>query len=115
MIEVIFNFIVENWKVILFLILLLIDVIIDFIRGSKMQTSVLLALVTKLPEFILEAEKTGASGTVKYTKVFGLAVDYLASLTGLSTSKVCAKYSKFIDGEIENILSTPEKKGNKNA
>lgn len=113
MLDLIFEFILENWKVIVFLLLLLCDVVVAIISGNKGKANILFSLVLKLPEFINAAEKEFKDGSLKYTKVFSLAVDYLASLTGLSQSKVCAKYSMLIDTAIENILSTPEKKGNR--
>jgi len=111
MLDVIFDFILKNWKVILFLLLLLIDVIIALVSGNKGKSNILFSLLLKLPEFINLAEKEFKDGRLKYTKVFSLCIDYLTSLTGFNESKVCAKYSKLIDNAIESILSTPEKKG----
>lgn len=113
MLDLIFNFILENWKVIVFLLLLLIDVIVAIVTGNKSKSSVLCSLLIKLPEFINAAEKEFKDGRLKYTKVFSLCLTYLASLTGLSETKVCARYQRLIDNAIENILSTPEKKGDR--
>lgn len=113
MLDLIYDFILENWKVIIFLVLLLVDVIISLISGNKGKSNILFSLILKLPEFINLAEKEFKDGMLKYTKVFSLCIEYLTLLTGLNESKVCARYSKLIDNAIESILSTPEKKGDK--
>lgn len=111
MLEKVFNFIVDNYKMLLLILYFIVNVIITMVSKSKDKAKVLLALIQYLPKLIADAELTGKKGSEKYTQVFSQAVEYLASLTGLNQSKVCAKYANLIDSAIENILAAPAKKG----
>ena len=111
MLEKVINFCLIYWKEILLTIYFIVNVIITMISKSKDKAKILLALFQYLPKLISDAEIPGKKGSEKYTQVFSSAIEYLVSLTGLSESKVCAKYAKIIDSAIENILATPAKKG----
>lgn len=111
MLEKVFDFIVDNYKMLLLILYFIVNVIITIVCKSKDKAKVLLALIQYLPKLIIDAELSGKKGSEKYTQVFSQAVDYLVSLTGLNQSKVCAKYANLIDSAIENILAAPAKKG----
>ena len=111
MLEKVLNFIVENYKMILLILYFIVNIIITMVCKSKDKGKVLCALLQYLPKLIIDAELTGKKGSEKYAQVFSSAVEYIASLTGLNQSKVCAKYANLIDSAIENILAAPAKKG----
>lgn len=68
-------------------------------------------LLTVLPGYIREAESKYSEGTDKYVYVFNLCIEFLNLLTGDSKQRVIETYTTKINAAIENILSTPQKKG----
>lgn len=111
MIEDIINYCKDNISMIVVLLLQIIVFIGSLVNSKNGNSTVLLSLMENLPVFISEAEDSGANGTQKFTLVFSRSVVYLASLLGISEQKVVCKYATLISTAIENILSTPEKKG----
>lgn len=99
---------------IIFIIVFLVLVIALLIlfRLSCKSSKVFVALFTKLPDFINEAEQMGfTAGDNKLQYVLQQSLAYLIVLTGKSAKKIVSQYSSLVSSTIESILSTPQKKG----
>lgn len=107
----ILQFLENHWfeilKVLVAVVTLLILIFKKKVKVEDFFTGYLLAL----PGFINEAEELGLSGEAKYLKVFSRSINYLMSVSGKSLEEVTALYAKRINDSIEDILSTPQKKG----
>lgn len=95
-------------------IMLLLVVISFFRKKTKIVDNTLVDILTNLPGYINEAERTGLDGNKKLVYVFTKSVNTLMSLTGLESGTVIDKYGTIINDAIESILSTPTKKGDNN-
>lgn len=106
------KFIVDNWEIFSLIFTVLIEVtvfcIIRIRKKSKVDFS---EIVANIPQFIAMAEEiVGAgSGSVKNTYVTSM-VSQLMLQGGYSLKEVNSK-TDYIKECIENILSTPQKKG----
>lgn len=101
----------NHWQLLVTIGLNLISILILLIKKKVKIVDYLTGLLSILPSYINEAENTGKSGSEKYALVFSKCINYLVEVTGKTSEKVIWQYSKAIDTSIENILSTPEKKG----
>lgn len=96
-------------------LIFLITLIIDSIKGRSGLCKSMFSLLEHLPSFIIDAENRGfVDGSSKFKYVFQLSVIYLSTLVNKDIDSVVNSYGEFITNSIENILSTPEKKGETN-
>lgn len=84
--------------------------IVSIVKGNKSLAPILSVLI-KLPQLIKDAEEHGGTGVNKYSIVFASAIKLLCALSKESEKKIISKYGFLIDSSIEDILSTPTKKG----
>lgn len=112
--EVVLDFIVKYWKYILFACFGLIEIILLIVSLCKkkvvLKTDLFARMFSALPGWIIEAEKTGEVGTDKLVQVLRKCLDFLHDETGLSVNSLYRLYGLQIMLQIEDILSTPQKK-----
>lgn len=111
--ENILDFIVNNWKVLVFACCFLVEIILIIISLFKKRVKVaddISSVLLQLPQFINDAESSGLSGSDKLALVFRKCLELLEISSGLSVSTLMAKYGDLILDSIEAILSTPKKK-----
>ena len=112
--EIIWNFLVENWRVFVpILVELIVFIVLLCKKKVKITDTTIMSLLVKLPEFINLAEKTYSDGSRKYEMVVKLSLNYLGSICGLDEQATFKKYYDVVDGLIEAYLSTPQKKEKK--
>lgn len=110
------NFLRDNWKVILEVLLLVISfMIIVFRKKTKIiiPDSVLSELYANLPNWIDQAEELvgPGKGDRKLQEVLKKALYFLCNEIGIAMADIPASLSSHIIEQIEAILSTPQKKG----
>lgn len=102
------DFILENWKVLLAILLSLANVIICLFRKKvKIVDSIRESILDRLPLFISSAENLLSSGSDKKIFVMEQVKEFLRVHFGVAFEP----YSDFTELAIEKILCTPEKKG----
>ena len=107
--DVVKNFIVENWQMCLMIILALANLLVAMFRKrTKVFDSVKEFITKNLPVLILEAEKLFNDGSLKKQYV----IEHMSALLANSFPLVKVEaYQKFIGDLIELFLSLPTKKG----
>lgn len=109
------DFLYAHWKAIVLLIVALIEVIASFVVIIKLPKNKVLTafkeIVIRLPEFVNEAESLMVGANRKKMFVIKRCFSVLASFTGFSDEKIEKLYFDDISKLIEDILSTPQKKG----
>lgn len=95
------------------LVLLIAVTLITIFKKKVKVSDVFTQVLLVLPSFISLAESQFTDGPSKYSFVFNKCVELLMSLTHQDQEKVIDQYTALIDKAIENILSTPQKKGGK--
>lgn len=87
-------------------------ILITLLRKKvKIVDDIYTMVLTVLPGYIAYAEKLYLDGRSKYGYVFNKCIEFLVLLTNESSEEIIKKYATKIDVAIENILSTPQKKG----
>lgn len=103
----IFNFLRENWQVIASVITLIISVVVAIIRKKPVDT-IFSAIFKCSLEAVKEAENTGLKGLEKLRYCVGLVEACLkANYPNINP----ISYYGYIVDVIEDILTTPQKKG----
>lgn len=92
-------------------VITLIVTIITMCKKRVKVDNALTAVLSKLPDLINLAENTGLDGKTKFALVFSKAIKLLADTTGKDEDTCINSYGTDINLAIENILSTPTKKG----
>ena len=108
------EFLKDNWQNMTILLISVITLLVGLFRKKAKITiplAVLDDIVVKIPEYIIAAESSELKGSEKLQFVVNKCVDLLVAKLGCSRSVALSYYSDFIIGYIENILSTPTKKG----
>lgn len=109
------DFIVQNWLVIVLVFASCCEVLASIVVIAKTPKNKVLAafkeIVLKLPQFVNEAESLLVGANKKKMFVVKRCFSVLASYTGFSDSKIEKLYFDDISKLIEDILSTPQKKG----
>lgn len=108
------EFLIEYKDYILIALAVLFNLILFFISlfvKKKPIDNDLTSLLEVLPDWIKEAEQALTDGKEKYTFVFNRAVKFLMALKDKRFENIVFDYGVLIDNSIENILSTPKKKG----
>lgn len=111
--DVFLKFVCDHSHVIIESVLTIIVLFVTIFKKKVKINDVFQSVLMVLPEYISLAEKEFKDGSEKYSFVFGKCVQLLMNLTHLSSSKVLDQYTAMIDSAIENILTTPQKKGGK--
>lgn len=108
------DFIVENYELILKIIMILLEVFAFLVLVFKKHKSSapLDSVISALPTIICEVEKCigAGNGAIKKEEVMNIALDLYQRYTGIllkSDSFIANQISK----AIEDILSAPQKKG----
>ena len=109
------EFFVQNWYYIAVLLIAICNMILLICKKNKVvqEDSLFTKLLEILPAMIRRAEDTGLDGANKLVFVVDTAISWLADYTGKNTACIRATYQERVITAIENILSTPEKKGDK--
>jgi len=109
------QFCTQYWEYIvagvLYLVLLIVSI---FKKKIKVVDNQLTAILVRLPDIILEAEKqfpASGSGVTKFQFVLQVALKMICAESDLSIEEATKKYSSKLTSAIEDILSTPTKKG----
>ena len=103
-----FDFIAENWKILLAIGLAIANLLVCIFRKKvKVVDSIREFILDHLPMFISSAEKLFSKGSDKKRFV----LDSINQLLKINFSVGIEDYIDFVDLAIEKILSTPEKKG----
>ncbi len=114
------DFIKENWRLIIDIISCIVVVVFFFIRKKpiKIVDSVKACIIDKLPEVINAVENykdvfdplRKLSGEEKLTMALSILKTYLVDELGLKEEDL-PLYTSWLVQHIEDILSTPQKKG----
>lgn len=105
------DFIIQNWKLIICIVLIIIDIILTIVfKKTKVTDNVLTFIMSLLPTLINKVESPG-NGEEKCLAVVTWCVSLLQERFGFTTEQANAYIPK-IKEFIEKILSTPQKKGN---
>lgn len=108
--EQIFTWCLNHWQLLLQLVISIVTFVILLFQKKVKVEDAMAGLLISLPDYIKDAEKSGATGTQKFVIVFQKCLTYLSFATGDSLDVVSACYATQINEAIENILSTPQKK-----
>lgn len=92
-------------------IVILFNVIIFIINNKKKLNYILWKCLSRLPELIASSELVGGTGEMKFSRVFAAVLDDLCASLDIGQKEAVTKYGSIINSQIENILSTPQKKG----
>lgn len=116
------KFIVDNWKIILEVILLILSVVLFILKKKpvKVVDSVKTFIVRALPTFINSAEKyvdvfeptRKITGEEKMRMVLHDCYTFMIDELGVPQEDLCI-YTSWLREAIEDILDTPQKKGEK--
>lgn len=113
MIKDVFEFILENWRFFSVIFLILCSLFLHiFKKKVKVVDDIVLDIISKLPVLISKAENRYPSGNgqLKKVQVLDAALMIYKNLTGVALT-YDSEIAIQIDKAIENILNTPQKKG----
>lgn len=114
--EAFVEFLRENWRFLVELLCLVLSIILLLLKKKNkvvISSSVISDVLVNLPAYIEHAEEKYGSGhgNEKLKFVMSEAIKFLEIETGLSTADILRSYGETLILNIENILSTPQKKG----
>lgn len=92
-------------------VVILFNIIIFVINNKKSLNIILWKCLARLPELISSSELLGGTGEMKFSRVFAAILDDLCTSLNIDEKVAVTKYGSIINSQIENILSTPQKKG----
>ena len=109
------EFLLAYWKLITLVLLIIVNIIINLVRRPKVIDTIIDTINSYVPTAINDAEKAigSGNGSSKLNYAVNNVISYLEFRFNLSHS-VLERYKKYIVVAIENVLSTPQKKGEKN-
>lgn len=108
------QFLFAHWIAIVLIFTAVLEVIASLVviiktpKNKRLQK--LLAMSSRIPEFINQAEALIVGASEKKVFVIKRCINYLADALGLSTEKIEKLYLTDISEAIEDVLSTPQKK-----
>lgn len=105
------SFLRRNWKWFLPLCVDLVVFLVLLLKKKVKVVDVFSMVLTKLPVFINRAEELYSNGDDKLKYVLSCAVSLLAAENGSNVTDILEKYGDLLINAIEEILSTPHKKG----
>lgn len=111
----ILDFLVSHWKLIALAVLVILDAVLIILnrrKPVKVYDGIHTAICSVLPQLIKDAESSYCSGhgSEKLSMVKELIFNYLCAVYGMKMEEAI-QYDDFITRQIEEILSTPQKKG----
>lgn len=115
--EAAIEFLRENWKFLVEILVPILSMLILLIFKKRAKINIpdatLSGMFAALPLWIQDAETTigAGKGDQKLKFVLTQAVNYLAKALGVSTGEILRCYGSQLLIDIENILATPQKKG----
>ena len=109
--EIIKNFIVEHWKELTEIVLILATFLVALLKKTKVENPAIIALIDELlPGVIKLCEDQIGEGNGEQKKKVCIET-MLKTLSETFADIKVKKYRKYIGERIELILSTPQKKG----
>ena len=110
------DFLRDNWKILAEVILLVISLLIIVFRKKtkiNIPESTIVELYNLIPDLINRAEQEiGAGhGELKLQYVLKCATLFICSQLGITVSDIPQKLILSITNQVEEVLSTPHKKG----
>lgn len=106
------DFIKDNWKLLVVVVLMLVNLLILILKKYKKVDNVWSYILSIIPDLINQVEAPG-NGADKLTAVLGIIVGLLKDNFGMSEGAILTYLPK-VQEFIEKVLSTPQKKGEKN-
>lgn len=109
----VFEFLQIYWKELFYGFCALLSLVCVICRKSKVKVvdSVFEQAIQKLPRWILIAESVFSSGISKKDYVISEALRFISELSHEDYEVVSKEYEARLSTALENILSTPTKKG----
>lgn len=109
------NFLLMYWRILVLVALIVINIIISLVRKPKVLNTIIDTINQYVPTAINEAERAigEGNGASKLNYAINNVLNYLEFRFNIS-GYALERYKKYIAIEIENVLSTPQKKGEKN-
>ena len=108
------KFLMDNWQSLVVIALSLVTMLVSIFRRKvtlDIPVEIIDDVLVKLPGWIADAESCNIAGPSKLQQVVNKACEYLAQKLNIRYYKALSLYSDFIESCVENILSTPTKKG----
>lgn len=108
------DFIQEYWKELVVIGLSALTLLVSMFRKKirvQISDELYSQVLERLPGWIASAESTGSSGTKKLSLVLGYAYSFLEEKVGINRTYFISFISDRLSKAVEDILSTPEKKG----
>lgn len=105
------DFVIQNWYYLTLILIALVNMVLLIFRRAKVcsEDTIFEQLLETLPTMIRSVEDKGLTGEEKKSLVVSMATTWLNRFNYKITSSIVNRISE----SIENILSTPEKKGDK--
>lgn len=89
----------------------LITLVIMLVKNKLKLTDILGKIYPVITQYINEAEELETDGKAKWCYVMQKCLVYICQITGKPIDQVSEKFRVILDATIEDILSTPQKKG----
>lgn len=108
------KFLSEYWQEIAVITISFATLLVSILRKKvslDIPESILDDVLVKLPGWIADAESLNKDGSVKLQYVINHACEFLSEKLNIHYYKSLSLYSDWIESCVENILSTPTKKG----
>lgn len=108
------EFFLQNYKYIIVGLCWLLNFIILLLKKNKLvvKDTIFENLLLMLPTLIKQAEESGGTGSDKKALVLSYALNWLVSFTSKTFEEIKSLYADRVSRAVEEILSTPQKKGN---
>ena len=109
-----YDFLLVYWKLIVLVALIVINIVISLLRRPKVIDTIIDTINEYVPTAIIAAEKAigPGNGSSKLNYAVNNVLNYLNFRFNID-GYVLERYKKYIVIEIENVLSTPQKKEEK--
>ena len=106
------DFLLTYWKIITLVALIVINITINLVKKPKVIDTIIDTINSYVPTAINDAEKAigPGNGSSKLNYAVNNVLNYLEFRFNL-TNIVLQRYKKYIVLAIENVLTTPQKKG----
>lgn len=105
------DFLIQNWYYLALIVIALVNMLLLIFRRAKAvsEDTIFEQLLETLPTMIRSVEDKGLTGEEKKSLVVSMATTWLNRFNYKITASIVSR----IGDCVENILSTPEKKGDK--
>lgn len=109
--DVILKFVCDHSHVIIESVLTIAVLFVTIFKKKVILKDTFEIVLLTLPDLINQAETLKLKGSDKFSYVFNKCVLLIQGITHKKASQIIDEYSALINEAIENILSTPQKKG----